>query len=195
MAGHELIDRHLQAMAARLPRPVADELADGLTASYHDRLERLADPQAAARAALDDFGDIDTITAAFIRASPGRGIALRLLATGPLVGVSWGTALVLGHPWRWPIPLGARALLGTLLTLIVLTLLIAARERHRYQTVRLAALTGASALMIADIAMLATLTALLTQPTWLVLPALTASVTRTVFLARALPALYRPQSP
>jgi hypothetical protein len=192
MAGHELIDRHLEALAARLPRPVADELADGLTAGYQDRLERLGDPHTAARAALSDFGDIDTITTAFIRASPGRGTALRLLATGPLVGITWATTLILGHAWTWPIPLTARALLGTLLALVVLTLVIATRTRHRYQTARLAALTGVSALMIADIAMLAAITALLPQPTWLVLPALTASVTRTVLLARALPALWRP---
>ncbi|MEZ0077198.1 hypothetical protein ABH927_006582 [Planotetraspora sp. GP83] len=150
MASHKLIDRHLQALAERLPAPMAEELADGLTEAYENQLDRLGDPDAAARAALADFGDVDTITAAFVRVSPGRGTALRLLSAGPVVGLSWGAALIAGQAWRWPVPLAPRLIFGSLLALAGLTLFVAVRERHCYRTVRLAALTGASGLVILD---------------------------------------------
>ncbi|MBO3749992.1 hypothetical protein J5X84_28255 [Streptosporangiaceae bacterium NEAU-GS5] len=191
MTDHPLIDHHIRALAARLPEPVVDELADGLTACYQDRLSRLGDPDAAARAALTDFGDVDGIVTAFVHGSPGRNTALRLLFTGPLVGLIWGTTLILDHAWMWPIPSGARALFGVLLVGSVVALLLAVRERHNYQAVRRAAGTAASGMLIADTAMLVTAAFLLTQPSWPALLAFTASATRAVLVVRALPALYR----
>ncbi|GII54156.1 hypothetical protein Pth03_25450 [Planotetraspora thailandica] len=73
MADHELIERHLRALGDRLPGHVVEELTDGLAASYEDQLERLRDAEAAAHAAIADFGDADTVAAAFVRASPAEG--------------------------------------------------------------------------------------------------------------------------
>ncbi|GAA4585683.1 hypothetical protein GCM10023194_29080 [Planotetraspora phitsanulokensis] len=189
MAGHELIERHLQMLAERLPSSVVEELADGLTTSYEDQLERLGDRDSAARAALADFGDADTIATAFIRLSPGRGTAIRLLAIGPLVGLTWGAALVTGHTWAWSIPLSARLAFGLALSTAVLMLVVAVRERRHYQAVRLAALGGAGSVVILDSSILGTVAALLPPPSVLLLIALVASLVRILLVVRAAPAL------
>jgi hypothetical protein len=86
MAEHELISTQLNILAVRLPAPAVDELADGLYEAYETQLAEHRDPDAAAHLALAQFGDADTVTAAFIRHSPWRRTALALLATGPLIG-------------------------------------------------------------------------------------------------------------
>jgi len=53
--------------------------------------------------------DPQVIIAAFTQLSPARGAARRLLATGPLAGACWGTALITGRAWTWPIPLSRPA--------------------------------------------------------------------------------------
>ncbi|GLX09452.1 hypothetical protein [Microbispora sp. NBRC 16548] len=189
MAGHELIERHLQTLAKRLPDPVVEELADGLLASYDDQMERLGDPDAAARAALADFGDADTVTAAFVRASPGRQAAFRLLVAGPIVGLSWGAVLVTGNAWASTIPLSSRLALGLLLGSAVLMLLIAIREGRHYRTVRLAALVGTGTVAVLDTVILGTVLTLLPPPSLLLLVALTGSITRIMLAAQAIPEL------
>jgi hypothetical protein len=189
VAGHELIERHLQALARRLPRPVVEELADGLLASYEDQLERLGDPEAAAKAALADFGDADMITVAFVRVSPGRATAIRLLIIGPIVGLSWGAAFITGQGWAWSIPLPSRLAFGVTLGLAVLMLITAVRERYYYRTVRLAALGGAGSMVILDSVMLGTTVVLVPPPSLLLVLALTASLVRILLVVRAAPAL------
>ncbi|WP_433221975.1 hypothetical protein [Microtetraspora malaysiensis] len=191
MAGHELIERHLEVLAERLPGPVVEELADGLTATYEDQLKRLGDPEAAARAALADFGDADTITAAFVRLSPGRETALRMLVVGPIVGLSWGAAFIAGQEWAWRIPLLSRLAFGFMVGLVVLMLVIAVRARRYYRMVRLAALGGVGSVMVLDSVILGTVAMLLPPPSLLLILALTASVARIMLGARALPALIR----
>ncbi|GAA1305319.1 hypothetical protein Psi02_79210 [Planotetraspora silvatica] len=191
MASYELIERHIQTLAERLPRPVVEELADGLSTSYEDQLERLGDPEAAARAALANFGDPDTITTAFVRLSPGKTTAIRLLVIGPLVGLSWGAALVTGHTWAWSIPLPARLAFGIALSTAVFMLVLAARERRHYQAVRLAALGGAVNVIVLDSAILGTVASLVPPPSVLLLLALTASIVRILLVVRAVPAMIR----
>ncbi|MEU7880107.1 hypothetical protein [Microbispora bryophytorum] len=189
MAGHELIERHLRTLADRLPGPVVDELADGLLASYDDQMGRLGDPDAAARAALADFGDADTVTAAFVRASPARHAAFTLLAAGPIVGLSWGAVLITGNTWASLIPLSSRLAVGVLLGSAVLMLVIAIRDQRHYRTVRLAALGGAGTVAVLDTVMLGTVVTLVPPPSLLLLVALTGSVARIMLAARAIPAV------
>ncbi|MEV6867845.1 hypothetical protein AB0M44_43540 [Streptosporangium subroseum] len=190
MAGHELIDRQLQTLARHLTPSEFAELADGLTDTYDDHLARCGNPDAAARAALADFGDADTICAAFVRACPGRTTARRLLLTGPLVGLSWAATLVAGQAWTWPVPVALRLLFGALLILVVLALIITVRERHRYRRVRLTARGAASGLVVLDVLMLGTATAFLAHPSWPVMAVLVASVARIMLVAHSAPAMW-----
>ncbi|MEU8193173.1 hypothetical protein AB0C10_05260 [Microbispora amethystogenes] len=189
MAGHELIEHYLRTLAERLPGPVVDELADGLLASYDDQIGRFGDPDAAALAALSDFGDADTVTAAFVRASPARKAAFTLLVAGPIVGLGWGAVLVTADGWASAIPLASRLALSLLLGSVVLMLMIAVREQRHYRTVRLAALGGAGTVAVLDTVMLGTVVTLVPPPSLLLLVALTGSVARIMLAARAIPAL------
>ncbi|MEW9527435.1 hypothetical protein [Microbispora sp. NPDC049125] len=189
MAGHELIERHLHTLAGRLPAPVVDELADGLLASYDDQMERLGDPDAAARAALADFGDADTVTAAFVRTSPGRQVAFRLLVAGPIIGAGWGAVLITGDAWASAIPLPSRLVAGFLLGSAVLMLVTASRARRHYRTVRLAALAGTGTVAVLDTVLLGTVLTLPPPPSLLLFLALTGSVARIMLAARTIPEL------
>ncbi|MEU7890462.1 hypothetical protein AB0B54_33580 [Microbispora bryophytorum] len=189
MAGHELIERHLRTLAERLPDPVVDELTDGLLASYDDQMERLGDPDAAAQAALADFGDADSVTAAFIRASSARQAAFTLLVAGPIVGLSWGATIVTANGWTSAIPLSSRLAVGVLLGSAVLMLVTAIRDQRHYRTVRLAALGGAGTVAVLDTVMLGTVVTLVPPPSLLLLVALTGSVARIMLAVRAIPAV------
>jgi hypothetical protein len=83
-------------------------------------------PQEAATAALAEFGDPRTVGAGFgpeLAAAAGRRVGLVLLATGPLVGMSW--LLLAAATWRWtgqepPAALGlVAALVGLVLVVAV----------------------------------------------------------------------------
>ena len=91
MASHQLIDASLTALARRLPADAVDELADGLTETYQRHLSTGLDADAAAGAAITEFGDPDVVIAAFVRQAPGRRAARALLG--------WG---------RWSAPVGPR---------------------------------------------------------------------------------------
>ncbi|KAA9373917.1 hypothetical protein F5972_33695 [Microbispora cellulosiformans] len=168
---------------------MADVLADGLLASYDDQIGRFGDPDAAALAALADFGDADTVTAAFVRASPARKAAFTLLVAGPIAGLGWGAVLVTADGWASAIPLASRLALGLLLGSVVLMLVIAVREQRRCRTVRLAAPGGAGTVAVLDTVMLGTVVTLVPPPSLLLLVALTGSVARIMLAARAIPAL------
>ncbi|MPZ81931.1 MAG: hypothetical protein GEV28_16680 [Actinophytocola sp.] len=153
MAGHALIEQHLVALARGLPSAVLDELADGLIETYEQHLARGLDPAAAAEAAVAEFGDAGQIVASFARQAPGRRTAVTLLATGPVFAACWGPSLLLGHAWRWPIPVAAIILFGLALLGVVATLAVAAGSRRDYHRTRLA-LPGGIGLVLVDIAML-----------------------------------------
>jgi hypothetical protein len=107
-----LIRDYLTALSAQLPEPIVEELADGLDQTRQHYLTRGLDPDAATDAALAEFGAPRVIVAAFIRLSPARRAARRLLAAGPVVGACWGTALISSRAWTWPVPDLSRLLFG-----------------------------------------------------------------------------------
>ena len=102
---------YLAAVTAQLPGPVAarvavtDELCDGLLEALDTHRARGRSSQEATAAAMAEFGDPDTVAAAFgpeLAAVHARRVALGLLATGPLVGLAWITAVAVNAlpPWR-----------------------------------------------------------------------------------------------
>ena len=151
MPRHHLIQDYLDDLRA-LPAEVVDELADGLLETY-DRYRTLGHPpDDAARAAITEFGTAQQIVAAFDQTTPGRRTSRLLLATGPLVGACWGTALVTARVWTWPIPAWAPPALGaTLLTVIVLLL---RASRAPWVRARRAASVGVGGLTLLDTVMI-----------------------------------------
>ena len=83
MPGPGLIEDYRAAVSMQLPASIVDELADGLAETYRSYLDQGLGPDAAARAAIAEFGEPALVVAAFTRASPGRRVARRLLMTGP----------------------------------------------------------------------------------------------------------------
>jgi hypothetical protein len=119
MAGTDMSDStnrdtvadYLAAVTAQLPGPpsarvaVSDELRDGLLEALQTHQARGCSPLEATAAAIAEFGDPDTVAAAFgpeLAAVQARRVALGLLATGPLVGLTWITAIAVSAlpPWR-----------------------------------------------------------------------------------------------
>ena len=115
--------------------------------------------------------------AAFTRASPARRAARRLLATGPMVGACWGTALITSRAWTWPVPTTVRVLLGmTLITAI--GLLAAAAVGRRYQSAGRAAATGCIGITALDATMLITIMLAAPAVIWPIIMAAAASAAR-----------------
>ena len=123
--------------------------------------------------------------AAFIRASPARSTARRLLAAGPVASVCWAAALVTGHAWTWPVPAAAPFLLGAAL-LVVIGLLAAAIRGRRYGSVVRAGTAGCAGIAALDIAMLTAAALAAPAMTWPVILAMTASAARIIFTAGAI---------
>ena len=119
MAEPGLIRGYLAALSAESPAPVVAELADGLEQTHRHYLGQGLDPDAAARAAVAEFGEPHVVVAAFTSASAARRAARKLLAIGPVVGACWGAALVINRAWAWPVPAGVRVLLGAALITVI----------------------------------------------------------------------------
>ena len=162
-----LIAGYLAGLHRRLPAPISDEAADGLIETYEHHLAAGAGEQAAAHAAVAEFGNLETVVSEFTRQAPGRRTARMLLATGPVVGSCWAAALILSRAWTWPVPAVARAGFGALLLLAVLALAAAATSRHSYQRTRLTAAASPVILILDATAVAATV---------LAAPALTAAL-------------------
>ncbi|HEX4811535.1 MAG TPA: hypothetical protein VFV66_02135 [Nonomuraea sp.] len=189
MAGHELIDAQLTLLARRLPAPAVEELADGLAEAYEAHLAALGEPDIAARAAIAEFGDADVITAAFVRVSPWRRTAMALLATGPIMALLWGPALISAQMWTWPITPPARIAYGLALAATVLILLSVVREKHAYRRTQTATLAAVIALILLDAGMLTAAAASVPLPPWPLALAALASLIRIIAAVRALPPL------
>lgn len=189
MARHQLIAVQLDTLTDRLPAAAVAELADGLDETFEALLAQLGNADAAAAATLEEFGDADTITAAFFRDSPWRRLALGMLATGPVMGIVWGGTLISQHAWDWPIPVPARILYGAVLLTVVAILISAVREERAYRRTRLAATGCAIGFVVLDALMLVAVTTLATIPGWAVTIAVGASVIRILCVVRALPAV------
>jgi hypothetical protein len=180
-----LIGAYLAELSAQLPTPIVAELADGLEQTRQHYLGQGLDPDAAARAALAEFGETQVIVAAFTRASPARRAARRLLATGPVVGACWGTALIINRAWAWPVPVSARVVVGAALITAIVLLAAAAFGRH-YRSAGRAAAAGCIGQAVLDATMLIAITVADPVVMWPVIVGITASLARITFTIRAL---------
>ena len=192
MARHQLIAAQLATLTARLPAAAVCELvqlADGYDETFQTQLREHQSPDAAAAATIAQFGDADTITEAFVRHSPGRRLALRLLAPGPAMGLLRGATLVSQHAWNWPVPTPARVLYGAALLAVVATLIIALRDPRANRRTRLTTTGCAAGLLILDTLMLTAAAKLDAVPGWALSVAVAASLARITSVARALPAV------
>ena len=148
-----LITDYLTVLSAQLPAPVVEELADGLDQTQQHYVRQGLNPDAAAGAALAEFGEPQVVVAAFTRLSPARHAARRLLAAGPVVGGCWAAALITGRAWTWPVPAAGRLLLGVAL-ITVIGLLAAAAFGQRYRSARRAGAAGCVGISALDCVML-----------------------------------------
>lgn len=180
-----LIADYFACFSARLPARIADELADGLDQAYRGHRERGLDQDAAARAAIAEFGDQDLIVAGFTAASPARQAARRLLITGPGAGLCWGAALITARAWRWPVPVAGRAACGAALLLII-GLLAAAALGRNYRPVIRAATAGCLGMTLLDLTAISLASASISSLNWPVAAAITASALRLAYTLRHL---------
>lgn len=183
MPGPSLIDNYLAALSADLPAPVVAELADGLSETHRGHVSQGVDPDAAARAAVAEFGQPQIIVAAFIEASRGRKTARRLLAAGPAVGLCWAIALITARAWTWPVPVAARVLFGAALITVIGLLATAAKGRH-YRLVCRAAAAACVGTTLLDAAMTSTFLAAAPALMWPAALAVVLSAGRSVFALR-----------
>ncbi|WP_030437250.1 HAAS signaling domain-containing protein [Actinoplanes subtropicus] len=189
MAGHDLIDDYLARLARHLPADAVAELADGLAETYDRQLSAGLAKDAAATAAIAEFGAPEVVLAAFVRQSPGRRTALILLACGPVVGACWATLLISEHAWTWPVPAGLRLAFGLALVAVVAALAYAATARTAYRRTRASA-PGCLVLLLLDAGLLATAATTVPALRWPFALAAAASLTRMTLTARALPRLF-----
>jgi hypothetical protein len=185
MAEPGLIRDYLAVLSAELPAPVVAELADGLDQTHRHYLGQGLDPQAAARAAVAEFGEPQVVVAAFTGASSARRAARRLLAIGPVVGACWGVALVINRAWAWPVPASVRVLLGTAL-ITVIGLLAAAAFGRRYRPAVRAAAAGCVGIAVLDATVAIAVTLAVPAVIWPVIVAAAASAVRISFATRSL---------
>jgi hypothetical protein len=172
-----LIARYLDSLAGQLPGSVVEELADGLEETYRRHLGLGLTPEAAAEAAVTEFGDPNLIAAEFARGHPARRAARRLLVIGPVVGVCWAVALLTGHAWAWPVPMAARIVPGAALVAIVALLAVAAGG-VRYRFVGRAGAAGCIGTAALDAFMIIGVLAADPAARWAVAVAVTASAAR-----------------
>jgi hypothetical protein len=183
-----LITDYLSVLSAQLPAPLVEELADGLDETHQHYLTQGLTPDAAASAAVAEFGEPQVIVAAFTRLSPARHAARRLLATGPVVGGCWAAALVTGRAWTWPVPATVLLLIGVAL-ITVIGLLAAAAFGRRYLSARRAGAVACVGITVLDAVMLITAVLAIPVLVWPVILAAAASIARLTFTARALRAV------
>ena len=186
MAGDELIDRYLAALRGRLSAETIEELADGLSEAHRRYRTTGLGPDAAARAAITEFGEPDVVVAAFVRQAPGRRAAVALLCSGPIIGGCWAMSLIVGQAWSWPLPPTVRMVFGFVLTTVIILLVLAATGRRSLRRTRLA-VVGALGLICLDAAALATVA--LTAPAfvWPMALAVPGSLLRMTITVRAVP--------
>jgi hypothetical protein len=189
MAQPRLIADYLSQLAARLPAPIVEELADGLHETYlAERRAGLA-PEDAAQRAVAEFGDPAALVAAFLVASPARRAGRALLLTGPFVGAAWATVLLTQHAWNWPVPGWARAGFAAVLVSGVALVAVAAFA-HRYRRAARSAAAASFAVLAIDLTMLSYVNAAGVLTTWPVLLAAPLSAGRSVFTLSRLPRIW-----
>lgn len=185
MAEPRLIRDYLAALDERLPAAIVEELADGLEETYRRHLAAGLETQAAARAALAEFGAPGTIATAFTDTAPARRAARTLLRAGPVVGGCWAAALVDARAWDWSVPAPIPLALAVTLA-VVIALLLRAAFCRRYGAARRAAGAALLGVVVLDVALSSMLA--LPGPTrgWLLTLAAGLSLARAGFATRAL---------
>lgn len=181
MPRHHLIEDYLDGLRA-LPSDVVEELADGLAETYDHHRARGRTPEQAARTAITEFGTTEQILAAFDEIASGPRTARLLLATGPLAGLCWGTALLTSRAWTWPVPSWAPPVLGAGLVTVIVLLLVAVRGRRG----RRVASFGAGGLVLLDALVIIGVLAVAPAASWPLRLAMLASVVRACLTARTL---------
>jgi hypothetical protein len=185
MPGSGLIADYLDALARQLPRPVVEELADGLEETRKRYLRLGLAAEAAARAAVAEFGDPQLIAAEFARGHPARRAARRLLAIGPAVGCCWAAVLVTGRAWTWPLPVAAYVMVGLAL-LAVITAQVVAGFSTRYRQAARAGTGGCVGIAALDTVVIVGVAVADPALTGMTIVAMTASALRVVLCARLL---------
>jgi hypothetical protein len=182
-----LIRGYLDVLAGQLPASIVDELADGLTETYRFYLSRGLSAEAAAEAAVREFGSPEEILAGFARVNPARRAARRLLGLGPVVGGCWMAALVTSRVWPGPLP----ARVGVSLALLAsIGLLAVAALVRRYRVSVFSGRAGFAGFAALDTALIAGVVILSGSLTWVTALAMAGSMVRLALCARALrPAL------
>jgi hypothetical protein len=181
--GSGLISEYLAGLSAALPGQIVEELADGLAETYRSYLSQGLAEDAAARAAVAEFGEPQVIVAAFTDASRGRRTARKLLAAGPAVGMCWAIVLISARAWQWPVPMVARALFGAALITVIGLLVAAALNRH-YRLVCRAAAAACVGTALLDAAMTSTILVSAPALTWPAAVAVVVSAGRSGFALR-----------
>jgi hypothetical protein len=205
------VEDYLARVAARLPGPagargaVTDELRDGLLEALENQQARGRPLGEATAAAIAEFGDPTTVAAGFapeLGAVQARRVALGLLLTGPLVGLTWIAAAAVNAlpPWRHQLigPWLALPLVGLALVVaapalgltVATTGRLSIRLRHRASFPPTAAAVAGLAAVVADLTLVAIIgSQALTAPglsVWApVLVAAGASLTRVILAAWA----------
>ena len=191
MSEPRLISSYLEVLAAQLPAPIVEELADGLTETHRSYLREGLAPDLAAESAVAEFGEPQEIVAEFARVNPARRAARRLLGIGPVVGACWAAALITDRAPAWPVPLMARILIGGALITII-GLLAASALSTRYRLAARAGVAGCVGIAALDAVLITGVTFADAPVTWVVVGAMVASTARIGFAARSLvPALAR----
>ena len=178
-----LIRGYLQVLAAQLPASIVDELADGLAETYRSYLSRGLSAEAAAEAAVREFGSPEEILAGFVRVNPARRAARRLLGLGPVVGGCWVAALVTSRVWPGPVP--ARVGVGLALLASIVLLAVAALVR-RYRVSVFSGVAGFAGYAALDTTMIVGVVILAGSLTWVTALAMAGSMVRVTMCARAL---------
>jgi hypothetical protein len=186
-----LIRSYLAVLAAQLPAPIVEELADGLTETHRSYLRQGLAPDRAAESAVAEFGEPRAIVAEFARVNPARRAARRMLGIGPVVGACWTVALITSRAGSWPVPLLARILIGLALVTII-GLLAAAALSTRYRLAARAGIAGCIGIATLDAVLITGAALADASLTWVMVGAMVASTARIAFAARSLvPALAR----
>jgi hypothetical protein len=190
-----LIRGYLDGLAARLPASVVEELADGLTETYRFHLSRGLAPEAAAVAAVAEFGPAEEIAAGFTRVNPARHAARRLLGMGPVVGACWVAALLTsraGRGWAAWITPGPPWVVAGLALAGLIGLLAVAALGGRYRLAAATGVAGCFGFATLDVALILSAIFVLAPVNWVTAVAIAASATRIAVTARVLrPALAR----
>jgi hypothetical protein len=177
-----LIRGYLEVLAAQLPGPVVEELADGLTETHRSYLSRGLSADAAAEAAVEEFGSAEEILAGFARVNPARRAARRLLGFGPVVGGCWVAALATSRVWPGPAP--ARVVLGLLLVTCIGLLPVAALGR-RYRVAAWSGMAACAGFAALDASLIVGVLVIAGLASWVTAVAIAFSAARIAFCARA----------